>query len=85
MWKQFIAEHALPCNCGGFSFLRHNKIRHLSVKLLMEVCPNMGIEPGLQPLLTGETIAMRTAYRQDDSQDWTSGHKDSGERGRMRF
>ena len=59
-------EHALTCNRGGFSFLRHNEIRDLSAKLLTEVCPNVGIEPGLQPL-SGETLVMRTANRQDEA------------------
>ena len=43
--SSFTVEHALTCNRGGFSFLRHNKIRDLSAKLLTEVCPNVGIEP----------------------------------------
>ena len=59
-------EHALTCNCGGFSFLRHNEIMDLSAKLLTEVCPNVGIEPLLQPL-TGETLELRTANRQDEA------------------
>ena len=59
-------EHALTCNRGGFSFLRHNEIRNLSAKLLTEVCPNVGIEPELQPL-SGETLALRTANRQDEA------------------
>ena len=47
--SSFTVEHALTCNRGGFSFLRHNEIRDFSAKLLTEVCPNMGIKPGLQP------------------------------------
>ena len=52
--SSFTVEHALTCNRGGFSFLRHNEIRDLSAKLLTEVCPNVGIEPGLQPLSAGK-------------------------------
>ena len=59
-------EHALTCNHEGFSFLRHNEIRDLSAKLLTEVCPSVGIEPGLQSL-SRETVAMRTAKRQDEA------------------
>ena len=59
-------EHALTYNRGGLSFLRHNKIRDLSVKLLTEVCPNAEIEPELQPL-TGDTLALCTANRQDEA------------------
>ena len=61
----FTVGHALICNRGGLSFLRHNKIKDLLAKLPTEVCPNVGIEPGLQPL-SGETIAMCTANRQDE-------------------
>ena len=64
--SSFTVEHALTCNRRGFSFLRHNEIRDLSAKLLTEVCPNMGIEPGLQSL-SRETLAMRTANRQDEA------------------
>ena len=35
-------------------------------KLLTEVCPNVGIEPELQPL-SGETLVLRTANRQDEA------------------
>ena len=64
--SNFTVEHALTCNCGGFSFLRHNEIRDLSAKLLTEVCPNVGIEPGLEPLF-GETLVMRTANRHNEA------------------
>ena len=64
--SSFTVEYALTCNCGGFRFLRHNEIRDLLAKLLTEVCPNMGIEPGLQPL-SGETLAMHTANRRDEA------------------
>ena len=64
--SSFTVEHALTCNHGGFSFLRHNEISDLSAKLLTEVCPNVGIEPELQPL-SGETLALRTANRQDEA------------------
>ena len=55
----FTVEHALTCNRGRFSFLRHNKIRDLSAKFLTEVCPNVAIEPGLEPLF-GETLVMHS-------------------------
>ena len=37
--SSFTVEHALTCNRGGFSFLRHNEIRDLSARLLTELCP----------------------------------------------
>ena len=64
--NNFTVDHALTCNRGGFSFLRHNEIRDLSAKLLTEVCPNVAIESELQPL-SGETLALRTANRQDEA------------------
>ena len=64
--SSFTVKHALTCNRGGFSFLRHNEIRDLSAKLLTDVCPCVGIEPELQPL-SGETLALRTANRQDEA------------------
>ena len=64
--SSFTVEHALTCNRGGFSFLRHNEIRDLSAKLLTEVCPNVGIEPELQHL-SGETLVLCTANRQDEA------------------
>ena len=64
--SSFTVEHALTCNRGRFSFLRCNEIRGISTKLLTEVFPNVGIEPGLQPL-SGETLVMCTANRQDEA------------------
>ena len=64
--SSFTVEHALTCNRGGFSFLRHNEIRDFSAKMLTEVCPNIGIEPELRPL-TGENLTLRTANRQDEA------------------
>ena len=51
--SSFIVEYALTCNRGRFSFLRHNEIRDLSAKFLTKACPNVGIEPRLQPLSVG--------------------------------
>ena len=42
-----------------FPSIRHNEIRDLTATLLTEVCHNVSIEPGLQPIsneiLTGAT------------------------------
>ena len=64
--SSFAVEHALMCNRGRFSFLRHNEIRDFSAKMLTEVCSNVGIEPELQPL-TEENLTLRTANRQDEA------------------
>ncbi len=37
--------------------IRHNEIRDLTASLLTEVCPNVAIEPHLQPL-SGETFRL---------------------------
>ena len=54
------------CHKGGFPTLRHNEIRDLSAHLLREVCPNTGIEPGLQPL-SNENFQLRTTNTDHDA------------------
>ena len=44
--------------------LRHNAIRDIFGQLLTEMCPNMGIEPMLQPL-SGETYHHRSTSTKD--------------------
>ena len=58
--------HALSCPCGGLHSIRHNNIRDFTAKLLTEVCPNVEIEPALQPL-TGERLTSRTAISGDEA------------------
>ena len=36
--SSFSVDHALFCKRGGFLILRHNEIRHLTAKMLSEVC-----------------------------------------------
>ena len=62
----FSTEHALSCPCGGLPSIRHNNIRDFTAKLLTEVCPNVEIEPALQPL-TGERLTSRTAISGDEA------------------
>ena len=40
---------------GGLPSIRHNNIRDFTAKLLTEVCPNVEIEPALQPLLVKDS------------------------------
>ena len=61
--SSFTGEHAMTCNHGGFSFLRHNEIRDILAKMLIEVCSNVGVEPELQPLI----LTLCTANRQDEA------------------
>ena len=62
--SKFSVEHALSCAKGGFPSIRHNEICNLTATLLTEVCHNVRIEPGLQPV-TNETLTGASANRQD--------------------
>ena len=62
--SRFSVEHALSCAKGGFPSIRHNEIRILTATLLTEVCHNVSIEPGLQPV-PNETLMSASANRQD--------------------
>ena len=44
--------------------IRHNRIRDLLAQFLTEVCPNVAIEPALQPL-SGETFPHRSTNTDD--------------------
>ena len=46
------------------SQLGDNEIRDLTAQLLSETCPNVSIEPDLQPL-TGETLTYLTSNTED--------------------
>ena len=48
--KAFTVNHAMVCYMGGFPTIRHNEMRDLTASLITEVCPNVAIEPHLQPL-----------------------------------
>ena len=62
--KQFTVEHAFSCMQGGFPALRHNDIRDITARYLSEVCPNVEVEPELQPL-SGERLHFRTSNVED--------------------
>ena len=57
-------DHAMVCHMGGFPTIRHNEIRDITASLLMEVCPNVAIEPFLQPL-SGESLNLASANTTD--------------------
>ena len=46
----FSINHALNCPNSAFPILRHNGVRDSTEKLLAEVCPDVTLEPDLQPL-----------------------------------
>ena len=62
--SKFTVEHALSCAKGGFPSIRHNEIRDLTAALLTEVCNDVSIEPGLQPV-PSDTLTGATANHQD--------------------
>ena len=57
--KAFSVEHAFSCPKGALPSIRHNHVRDIMAHLLTEVCPNVGIEPNLQPL-TAESFPLRS-------------------------
>ena len=54
--KAFSVQHALSCHKGRFPTLHHNEVRNLRTSLLMEVCSNVVVEPGLQAVESRGTI-----------------------------
>ena len=50
----------MACKIGGFPIYRHNEIRDFTADCLREVCPDVEVEPQLQPLMT-ESLALRSA------------------------
>ena len=43
-------DHTLSCSKGGFTIMRHNKIRDLEAELMKEVCHDVQLEPALIPV-----------------------------------
>lgn len=62
----FTVEHVLSCPNGAFPTIRHNEIRDITAQLLTQVCPDVSIEPALQPL-TGERLILRSASTEDNA------------------
>ena len=54
----------MVCHMGGFPKICHNEIRDTTASLLTEVCPNVAIEPPLQPL-SGQTFRLASANTND--------------------
>ena len=62
--KSFTVEHALSCPRGGYPILRHNELRDITAQFLDKICPNVIVEPTLQPL-SGESLSYRTSNTED--------------------
>ena len=46
--------------------IRHNEITDITASLLTEICPNVAVEPPLQPL-SGETIRLASSVVAGDN------------------
>ena len=57
--QPFSVSHAFSCPKGAMPSIRHNAIRDITAQRLTEVCPNVCVEPTLQPL-TGERFPLRS-------------------------
>ena len=62
----FSISHALNCPNGAFPILRHNGVRDSTEKLLAEVCPDVTLEPDLQPL-EEESLDFASANHEDNA------------------
>ena len=62
--SSFSVEHVLSC---GLPSLRRNDIRDLTTSLLTEVCPQVIVEPELQPVSNPDEYSLSTLNTQDDA------------------
>ncbi len=62
--KSFDVNHAMICPKGNFPIIRHNEVIDITADLLTEICPDVELEPTLQPL-TEERLPHRTANIED--------------------
>ena len=62
--QPFSVSHAFSCPKGAMPSIRHNAIRDTTAQLLTEVCPNVCVEPTLQPL-TGESFPLRSTNTEE--------------------
>ena len=46
-----LSMPSVVANRGGFPILRHNELRNITASMLSQVCPNVSVEPHLQPLV----------------------------------
>ena len=64
--QPFSVSHALSCPKGAMPSIRHNAIRDITAQLLTKVCPNVGVEPQLQPL-SGERFPLRSTNLKENA------------------
>ena len=56
-------DHALSCRRGGYTIMRHNKVRDLEAELMREICNDVRVEPELLPLNNEQTVNGNVAQR----------------------
>ena len=59
-----LTTHCLSCSHGGYTITRHNELRNITANLLQKVCPDVQVEPTLQPL-SSEHLLLRSSNRDD--------------------
>ena len=64
--QDFTQQHALNCQTGGYPSIRHNTVRDLLASLMRGVCPDVRVEPKLQPL-TGEVFDRASTITADEA------------------
>ena len=60
----FTLAHALNCQKGEYTHMRHNELRYFVANLFFDECHDDKIEPLLQPLQE-ETFALKTMTTDD--------------------
>ena len=56
----------MSCPRGGYPTIRHDEVRDLFAKLLIDVCHDVQREPKLQPL-NGETLSRKSCTTDDEA------------------
>ena len=64
--SKFDIQHSINCKKGGFVTIRHNYLRDLTAKILLEVCYDTEIVSRLVPL-SGEDLSNRTTNRSNEA------------------
>ena len=58
--KPSSIDHLLSCHLGGYTNMRHNRLRDLIAKMLKEVCYDVKIEPHLLKVNEGDCVLPHT-------------------------
>ena len=68
----FVLTHAFLCAKGGYTHIKHNKIRDTFANLMNEVCHDVELEPKLQPL-QGKSFVKNSTTTEDEARlDFTA-------------